>query len=299
MCTVPMFITDASTGLVLVCRKTEVTEPRVTAATLSSLLLAGSPDELVAALKPKLGPLRPTDQLSAAEIRRMQAAGILLPSSAPVVSQQSCLTQRPVAAPKQRQMGEVLLSDDTQLVLEPLLEWELVVNLLSVAIALALGRDLIGAPGAKTLDQERRLVAVPLCHDPTYRLRTSAGVLDQTAQLPILTTLKRALKGLVTSSHTSEKHALELVCPDAPEERQLVLDSIDATLGRGRVSTEDNALKLRSDTATSRLWLAMVSGADIRLARCEECGRYFAAARHGSSPKTCSSSCRNRRHRAK
>lgn len=102
----------------------------------------------------------------------------------------------------------------------------------------------------------------------------------------------------VTSSPKSAKHALELVCPDAPEERQLVLDSIDAALGRGRVCVEDNTLRLKPVSAGSRLWLAMTTGTDVRLAQCEECGRYFVAARHGTSPKTCSSSFSDYREHA-
>lgn len=301
----PRLAVCAASGLAMIVRTVSLEPYSPSAPDLSRIMLAGTPGALALAAKRELGPLRggrkgSDTTITTEELVELYERAHLLPTSMEAVGFQSALTQGPVqrrrftsCATDKLTCGEA----DELWCVEPLLEWELVSNLLVLAVAISLSETLSAAPGAHVLDPEGPLIALPLAHDPSERLRVTTGVLDEAQRLPLLHRVESALGGLCVRSRVRGRALVEVICTDDERGRENVMSAIDSALGRGSIVICDGLPRIEAKSATERIWTTITSSRNVRACRCAVCGRYFVTSRAGSQPCTCSMACKDRRRR--
>lgn len=286
---------DARTGLHVVVRPL-VTGSAVSAPEVGALLRANDVFGLLGAIS-ELPPLYPSlidgRVADADELRERARAGALLRRVPELMHMEGRLLQlrharggtpgRPLPS-----LSEVAGRGEL-FVVEPLVEWALVTNLVTLGLSFGDAGVAAAVLGDFYLPYE---LDVPVCHNPGYRMMVGdmPRTLDERVSLPLLARL-RSGGGVRLRGSASTKSLHLNICGDYHSIRDAVLSAVEGTLSASGFVCEGRPIRV-PDGAAAGLWVAATSPRDVRLYVCEGCGRLALGPARGKGSKYCSNACR-------
>ena len=186
-------------------------------------------------------------------------------------------------------------SSSDRLIIEPLAEWSLTVNLLAASLALCSPEaSLVGLEAVVTEEG----TILPICHDPSYRVQVPGFTrpIEESRELPLLHRLRSCAAATLERDAATHDATMRLSADRSVAASQAIA-AAEMTLSSWATFDEGRPV-CRPDGAASQLWHSATAERDVRVFVCARCGRVAVSAGRGVASRYCSNACRAEAARA-
>lgn len=284
---------DAELGLHVLVRPVNASAS-ADVADVGALVRASDPASLVGAvcaLQPLLGVSRAV-VLEPGEALARLGDGRISPRIPALMHEECALLQRSFARHRKGARGlpsiEEVMATRTQLVIEPLIEWVVVANLIVSSLATSIGNVL---PPGYNITERKGCLLVPVCRDPAYRRLSPLRKPLDDSSLPLLSRLAESSIVSLKRGNDNSKELFLAAKGDLSRARELLALASDSVLSNWEMCYEGRLVR-RPFGSASQLWESATSTRDVRAYFCHNCGRIAVASTRGVGSLYCSNACR-------